>query len=52
MSPVVVRARMPYVPAPTMDVRKVAARAAGAIRVMGVPRPARIGPRIEPPPIP
>ncbi len=40
------------VPAPTTEVTKVAASAAGATFATGMPRPTRIGPRNEPPPIP
>jgi hypothetical protein len=37
---------------PANEVRKVAASAAGATSKIEKPRPTKIGPRIEPPPIP
>ena len=44
--------RTAKVATPTMDVTKVLAREAGATTLTAMPDPTRIGPRIDPPPIP
>ena len=44
--------RTAIVATPTMDVTTVLARAAGATTLTAIPEPTRIGPSIDPPPIP
>ena len=52
MDPDAFTCRTAKVATPTMDVTKVLASAAGATTLTAMPEPTRIGPRIDPPPIP
>ena len=52
MDPAAFTWRTPKVATPTTEVTKVLASAAGATSLRARPEPTRIGPRIDPPPIP
>ena len=52
MDPDVFAWRTAKVATPTIDVTKVLARAAGATTLTAIPDPTRMGPSIDPPPIP